>query len=162
FSALDFAKAAERTAANFCRQGLGALLATLAEGVPVQLATPVKSIDTRRALAVETAKGTLTARAAIVTVSTNVIAAGGITFFPDAPHANSGAVAGLSLGSDDHIALGPPGNPLGLASADLVFEKGAESLPPPCSPTCRARRCAWSTWRAVSAVILRRKAKPPW
>src|SRR5580698_8131716 len=86
FSALDFSRAAERTTATFCRQGFGALLAALAEGVTVQLSTPVKSIDTRRSLAVETAKGTLTARAVIVTVSTNIIAAGRIQFSPELPH----------------------------------------------------------------------------
>src|SRR4029077_17102709 len=84
FSALDFSRAAERTTATFCRQGFGALLAALADGVTVQLSTPVKSIDTRRSLTVETGKGgqralvetgkgTLTARAVIVTVSTNII-----------------------------------------------------------------------------------------
>ena len=57
FSALDFSRAAERTTATFCRQGFGALLAALAEGVTVQLSTPVKSIDTRRSLAVETGEG---------------------------------------------------------------------------------------------------------
>jgi monoamine oxidase len=127
FSALDFSKAAERTTANFCRQGLGALLAALAGGVTVQLSTPVKSIDTRRALAVETAKGTLTARAVIVTVSTNVIASGRIQFMPDLPHRNIDAFSRLSLGSYDHIALELAGNPLGLESDDLVFEKSADN-----------------------------------
>ena len=127
FSALDFSRAAERTTATFCRQGLGALLAALAEGVTVQLSTPVKSIDTRRSLTVETAKGTLTARAVIVTVSTNIIAAGRIQFSPELPHRSIDAFGRLSLGSYDHVALELVGNPLGLDSDDLVFEKSADS-----------------------------------
>jgi monoamine oxidase len=127
FSALDFSRAAERTTATFCRQGFGALLAALAEGVTVQLSTPVKSIDSRRSLTVETAKGTLTARAVIVTVSTNIIAAGRIQFSPELPHRAIDAFGRLSLGSYDHIALELVGNPLGLDSDDLVFEKSADS-----------------------------------
>jgi monoamine oxidase len=126
-SVLDFSRAAERTTANFCRQGLGALIAGLADGLAVQLSTPVKSIDSRRTLTVETAKGTLTARAVIVTVSTNVIAQGRIQFSPDLPHRNIDAFSRLSLGSYDHIALELPGNPLGLDSDDLIFEKSADN-----------------------------------
>jgi monoamine oxidase len=127
FSALDFSRAAERTTATFCRQGFGALLAALADGVTVQLSTPVKSIDTRRSLTVETGKGTLTARAVIVTVSTNIIAAGRIQFSPELPHRAIDAFGRLSLGSYDHIALELNGNPLGLDSDDLVFEKSTDS-----------------------------------
>jgi monoamine oxidase len=127
FSTLDFSKAAERSTATFCRQGFGALLAALAEGVTVQLSTPVKSIDTRRSLTVETAKGTLTARAVIVTVSTNIIAAGRIQFSPELPHRNIDAFGRLSLGSYDHVALELAGNPLGLDSDDLVFEKSSDT-----------------------------------
>jgi monoamine oxidase len=126
-SSLDFARAAERTTANFCRQGFGALLTALADGLTVQLSTPVKSIDTRRNLAVETAKGTLTARAVIVTVSTNMIASGRIQFLPDLPHRNIDAFSRLSLGSYDHIALELAGNPAGLDKDDLIFEKSADT-----------------------------------
>src|SRR5256884_923305 len=44
-STVDFARAAERDNAAFCRQGFGALLAKLAAGLPVQLATPVTGIE---------------------------------------------------------------------------------------------------------------------
>jgi monoamine oxidase len=124
-STVDLSRSAERNAATFCRQGFGTLLAALAEGIAVQLSTPVKSIDTKRNLQVETSKGTLTARAVIVTVSTGVIASGGIQFTPDLPHRNADGFARLSLGSYDHIALELKGNPLGLESDDLVFEKSA-------------------------------------
>ena len=126
-STLDLSKGAERTAAMFCRQGLGALIAAMADGLALQLSTPVKSIDYRRGVTVETAKGTLNARAVIVTVSTNVIAAGKIQFSPDLPHRNIDAFSRLSLGSYDHIVLELNGNPLGLESDDLVFEKSSDT-----------------------------------
>src|SRR5215216_4731167 len=44
-SALDLARAPDRYNAAFSRQGFGALLAKLAAGLPVQLATPVREIE---------------------------------------------------------------------------------------------------------------------
>jgi len=126
-STVDLSRAAERSSAAFCRQGFGTLLAALAEGIPAQLSTPVKSIDTRGALRVETAKGTLTARAVIVTVSTDVIASGRIAFNPDLPHRMIDTFGRLSLGSYDHIALELADNPLGLDTDDLIFEKSKDS-----------------------------------
>ena len=126
-SAVDFARAAERNAAAFCRQGLGALLAALAQGIAVQLSTPATAIDISRNVAVQTPKGTITARTAIVTVSTNVISSGRIRFTPDLPHRQIDAFGRLSLGSYDHIALDLVGNPLGLDSDDLVFEKSVNT-----------------------------------
>jgi len=125
-SSVDFAKAAERNTAAFCKQGFGALLAALAQGLSVQLATPAKTIDTRGAVTVETAKGTITARTAIVTVPTNVVASGGIKFNPDLGHRQVDTFGRIPLGSYDRIALELVGNPLGLESDDLVFEKSAD------------------------------------
>ncbi len=127
FSALDFAHAAERNAAAFCKQGFGALLSSLAEGIPVKLSTPATTIDYRRGVAIETPKGTIAARAAIVTVPTNVIASGVIKFVPELPHRQIDVFGRLSLGSYDHIALELEGNPLGLDSDDLVFEKSTDT-----------------------------------
>jgi monoamine oxidase len=126
-SAVDFAKSAERNVDAYCRQGFGALIAALAEGIAVKLSTPVTAIDTRRNLAVETPKGTIAARAAIVTVSTNVITSGAIKFIPELATRQLDAFAKLSLGSYDHIALELEGNPLGFESDDLAFEKSADS-----------------------------------
>jgi len=121
-SSFDFAKAAERRSAAFCKPGFGALLAALAQGLAIQLSTPASSIDTRRALTVETAKGSITATVAIVTVPTNVIASGGLKFTPDIGR-RTDAFTRLPLGNYDRIALELVGNPLGLESDDLVFEK---------------------------------------
>ena len=124
-SAMDLARAIERDSDAFCRQGYGALLAKLATGLDVQLSTPVQRIDWSRGLEIETTKGRLRARAAIVTVSTNVLTANKIEFSPALPKRQLDAAAKLSLGSYDHIALDMPGNPLNLQRDDMVFEQSA-------------------------------------
>jgi monoamine oxidase len=126
-SSIDFAKATERKTAAFAKPGLGALLATLAQGLTVQLSTPATSIDTRGGVSIATAKGTINARTAIVTVPTNVISSGGLKFTPDLEHHQFDAFGRMSLGSYDHIALELKGNPLGLDSDDLVFEKSNDN-----------------------------------
>jgi monoamine oxidase len=123
-SVVDKAHAQDRNAAIGCRQGLGALVAKLGEQVPMALSTPANQITwNNRDVAVETPAGRITARAAIVTVSTNVLAAGNIKFTPDLPKRQLDAAAKLSLGSYDRIALQLPGNPLGLARDDAVVEQ---------------------------------------
>ena len=124
-SAKDFARIDEREIDAICRQGYGALLAKLAEGIAVTRAAPVKRIDWSRGIGVETDKGRLSARALIVTVSTNVLAGGTIAFQPELPKSVLDACAKLSLGSYDQIALELPGNPLGLQRDELIFEKAA-------------------------------------
>ena len=128
-SVYDFAKSAERDIDAFCRQGLGTLLARLGSGLPVQLSTPAITIhwSARSPLAIDTARGRLEAAAAIVTASTGVLAAGKLKFNPPLPRRHLDAIAKLSLGSYDHIALELDGNPLGLQSDDLVFEKATSN-----------------------------------
>ncbi len=126
-SSQDFAKATERKTAAFCKQGFGALLAVLAQGLNVQFSTAAKSIDTRGTLTVETPKGAIIARAAIVTVPTNVVVSGGLRFTPELGHRQIDAFGRLSLGSYDHIALELAGDPLGIESDDLIFEKSSDA-----------------------------------
>ena len=125
-SAFDMARAVNRDSDAFCRQGYGALLAKLAAGLPVQLSTPVDAIywDNKR-LGVDTSKGNILARAAIVTVSTNVLHEEKIEFIPPLDKRVLGAAGKLALGSYDHIALDMPGNPLGLQKDDMVFEQSS-------------------------------------
>ena len=123
-SAIDKIRAQDRNAAIACRQGLGTLIAKLGEQVPVSLSTPASRIAwSGRDVTVETPAGKIAARAAIVTVSSNVLAAGNIKFTPDIPKRQLDAAAKLSLGSYDHIALQLPGNPLGLARDDVMIEQ---------------------------------------
>jgi monoamine oxidase len=126
-SAMDFARSAERDVDAFCRQGFGALLAKLADGVQVRLSTPATRISygARGGCDVDTPRGQIEARAVIVTVSTNVLATGAIKFAPDLPKRQLDAAAKLKLGSYDHIALEIPNNPFGLRADELMFEKSA-------------------------------------
>jgi monoamine oxidase len=124
-SAVDFASSAERDSDAFCRQGFGAPLVRLSERLNVQLGTRVTAVAAlpRGIVEVMTSQGKLRAQAVIVTVSTAVLAAGDIRFSPELPKRCNEALAKLTLGSYDHIVLELPGNPLGLRSDDLVFEK---------------------------------------
>ncbi len=126
-SAQDFAKAIERDRAAFCRQGYGALLARLASGLPIRLSTPATRIEWKDRVEVETEKGRLSARAAIITASTDALLSGELKFVPELPKRHLDALGHLRLGSYDHIALELPDNPLGLDRDEPVFEKSEGS-----------------------------------
>src|SRR5262249_51987552 len=120
----DKSRAQDRNTAIGCRQGLGTLIAKLGEGVPLVLATPANRGGwSHRDVSVETSAGKILGRAAIITVSTNVLASGNIKFAPDIPKRMLDAASKLSLGSYDRIALQMPGNPLGLARDDVIIEQ---------------------------------------
>ena len=123
-SVVDKARAQDRNTAIACRQGLGTLIAKLGEQVPVSLSTPANRIVWgSRDVSVETSAGKILARAAVITVSSNVLAAGNIKFASELPKRTLDAASKLSLGSYDRIALQMPGNPLGLARDDIVIEQ---------------------------------------
>ena len=81
--------------------------------------------STRNFVEIDTGRGRINARAAIVTVSTAVLAADKIKFTPELPKRHLDAIAKLTLGSYDHVALELKGNPLQLRNDDLVFEKAS-------------------------------------
>ena len=106
-SAMDLSRAGDRDTAAFCRQGYGALLAKLAEGIPVQLDTRGEARRHRgRGTRVElsTTKGTIAGRYCIITASTNVVL-DRIKFDGGLPKRQQDALEKLKLGSFDHIAL---------------------------------------------------------
>lgn len=126
-SALDLVMMTQHDGASSCRQGLGTLIAKLGVSLTVALSTPVTRIAwSGRDAQVETASGTLNAKAVIVTASTNALLSGKIKFAPELPKRQQDAASKLSLGSYDHIALELPGNPLGLAKDDVVIEQSAD------------------------------------
>ena len=87
------------------REGYGALIAASLPPVPLHLATPVTAIDHRgRGVSLTTRAGTIAARAAIVTVSTAVLAAGSIVFTP-AIDEHLHAASHLPLGLADKLFL---------------------------------------------------------
>lgn len=128
-SALDFSRSLERNNDIFCREGLGAVIARLADGLPVQLSRPASHIDwsERNRIEIRTTKGYLYARTVIVTASTGVLMSNKLTFEPELPRRYLEAIEKLGLGSYDHVALELPGNPLGLQRDELVFEKAESS-----------------------------------
>jgi monoamine oxidase len=127
-SAIDKIRAQDRSAALACRQGLGTLIAKLGDGLPISLATPATRIAwSGRDVTVETAAGKIAARAAIVTVSSNLLTSGALKFAPELPRRTLDAASKVSLGSYDHIVLQLPGNPLGLSRDDVVIEQAKDA-----------------------------------
>jgi len=121
---VDKMRAGDRGSVFACRQGLGTLIAKLGEQVPVALSTPMTRLDwNKREVMVDTSAGKIVARAAILTMSTNVLTAGNIKFLSEIPKRTLDAAAKLSLGSYDHIALQIPGNPFGLLRDDVLIEQ---------------------------------------
>jgi monoamine oxidase len=86
-------------------QGYGALITRWGDAAPVALGAAVRVVDRRATrLRLEGPAGTVSARMAIVTVPTSLIAAGEITFTPDLP-ALRRAAEGLPLGLADKVVL---------------------------------------------------------
>ncbi len=126
-SAFDFNRSVEqRDNDAFCRQGMGALLAKFADGLPIELSRPVREIESNRSGAeIVTANARTVARAVIVTASTNVLAEGKIKFTPELPKRHLDALAALKLGTYERIALELPDNPLRLQRDEAVLEKAS-------------------------------------
>jgi monoamine oxidase len=123
-SVVDKVRGGDRSALTACRLGLGTMMAKLADQLPLALSTPANRIEwSNRDVTIQTAAGKIAARAAVITVSTNVLASGAIKFDPDLPKRKLDAAAKLSLGSFDHITLQLSGNPLGLGRDDAIIEQ---------------------------------------
>lgn len=88
------------------REGYGTLVSLYGKPVRAKLGTAVTRIDHRHAgrIGIATNQGVLSARAVLVTVSTNVLAAGKIAFDPPLPEKIE-AAARLPLGLADKLFL---------------------------------------------------------
>jgi len=84
--------------------GYGAFIASLGAGLPAALGTHVTAVSEDQGVALDTGRGTIRADAAIVTVSTEVLARGAIRFAPSADD-HLHAAAKLPLGLADKIFL---------------------------------------------------------
>ncbi len=90
----------------FCKEGFGTLWQHSARGVPVQLQTVAKTIRWgEKGVTIDTNKGSIRAKACIVTVSTGVLAVDGIRFSPALPVTKQEAFDGVSMGLYNHVAL---------------------------------------------------------
>jgi monoamine oxidase len=87
--------------------GMGNFIATFRDGLDITFNTAVQRIlwGAGSGVRVETTNGTLTARVAVVTASTGVLASGAIGFDPPLPGEVAEAIAGLPLGTVDKIGL---------------------------------------------------------
>jgi len=162
-SAADFAKSAERDVDAFCRQGVGTLLGKLAAGLPVQFSAPATRIswDTKL-VEVETPRGVLRARTAIVTASTGVLASRGRS---SSSRACPGATSRRSASSGSAATITWRSSSTAIRSACRATisysRKPRARAPPHCSPMSPARGFLWSTSPASSAPTSPRRAKPP-
>lgn len=87
-------------------KGYGALVAAIFAHVPVMLETPVSAIDfSGPDVRIETTRGTLRARAVILTCSTNVLASGQIRFSPALPVALGEALHAIPTGGANKVAF---------------------------------------------------------
>jgi monoamine oxidase len=128
-SALDFARYVWEGDDWPVLDGFGALIARHAQGIPVELETPATRLSWggKAGVAVETPRGTIEARAAIVTVSTGVLAAEVIRFAPSLPDWKLEAIADLPLGNCNKVALGFTRNPFGdLDTVMLMPDLGSD------------------------------------
>jgi monoamine oxidase len=117
---LSLADAATQIATGderFVAGGLGAMVARLGAGAPVRLNVAVRRVDHGGArVRLDTDRGTLEAKAVIVTVSTGVLASGALRFSPALPSALEQAIHDLPMGllNKAFFALRPGAAPAGV------------------------------------------------
>lgn len=124
-SVADFRGAEDLDPNYLTREGFGALVAHWGRDVPVTLACPARRIRwDGSGVRVETDRGTIDARAAIVTVSTGVLAFDGIRFTPALPEGHARAVFDLPMGLLTKVPIRVTGTRLGLQPFDDVLVVG--------------------------------------
>jgi monoamine oxidase len=120
-------------------EGFGTLVVRYGAGLPVTLNAPVTAIDHgANPVRIESAAGTLTARAVIVTVSTGVLAAEKIQFTPGLPNETLAGIDGLPMGLLAKVPLLFDGARFGLKANEWLSYKVPEVMP--------AEACYFLTW----------------
>ena len=125
-SSLDFARYHWEGDDLAVTGGYGALIARLARGLDITLAAPVSHIDTtgRDCVRVTTPKGSLEAKAIIITVSTGVLAADAIKFVSPLPERTRAAIASLPMGNCNKLALKFKPGTFGTAKNEMLLPLG--------------------------------------
>lgn len=102
--------------------GYGALVEACGAGVPVSLDTVVSAIDwSGPGVSLTTPNGVVRAKAVIVTVSTNVLASGGIAFKPGLPVALQRALEAVPTGVANKVAVQFSRDVFGLPDTSYVY-----------------------------------------
>ncbi len=113
-SALDQARIMETDLNWRLPAGYGTVITRYGRDLPVTLEAPATRVDaTGPTLAVESAKGVVTARAVLVAVPASLIAAEVPRFDPPLPPAKQEAATQLPLGADVKLFLAVEGRPFG-------------------------------------------------
>jgi monoamine oxidase len=104
-STVDFASAVGENEYQVFR-GYGNLVAAWGADVPVSLDTPAERLEwAGSSVRVDTPKGTLNARAVLITVSTGVLAGGDIGFAPALPAWKQDAIRALPMGTENKVGF---------------------------------------------------------
>ncbi len=107
------------------RRGYGTLLAALAEPLPIALGAAVSRIDHRgRDILIDTARGRVAAKRAIVAVPTSILSSEALAFDPVLP-AKLGAASGLPLGLADKLFFHFTGDMDDLDATGDIFLVGS-------------------------------------
>lgn len=123
FSCVDWYSGEDGTD-YYCREGFGTLFTHSARDVPVTLNTKAQRVRWgNRGVQIDTDKGTLNARAVVITVSTGVLAEGGITFSPALPADMEEAIHQLTMGHYTHVALRFKENFFGIGEDGYFYYK---------------------------------------
>ena len=121
------------------REGFGTIVARFGADIPVTTEAPVTAIDwSGPGVAVESPAGRATARAAIVTVSTGVLAAETIRFTPRLPDWKLAAIDGLPMGLLAKVPVLFDGARLGLKANEWLSYWVPNEMP--------AEACYFLTW----------------
>jgi monoamine oxidase len=119
----------------FIAGGLGAYVGRLARDLPVRLGTAVHAIDwSGPGVRIESAAGTLQAKAAIVTTPMAVLQQDAIRFAPALPNDIQQAIHGFTQGVYEHVVLHWPGSP--FRGADRLASLTGTHRHPPGLLTC--------------------------
>lgn len=121
------------------KEGHGALVTRLGEGLPIKLNAPATRIDwSGEGVAVETPQGTVRAKTCIVTVSTGVLGANAIKFTPSLPVWKQQAIDDLPMGLLAKITLQFDGERFGFTSDNWLTYWVPDEMP--------AKACYFLTW----------------
>ncbi len=113
------------------RDGFGALVARHASGVPAERETPVGQIHWGGpGVRIDTPRGTLSARAVIITVSTGVLASEAIRFNPPLPEWKRTAIHSIPMGKANKVAFAFSRNVFDIPddSSAAVFAETSDTL----------------------------------
>ena len=129
-STADWAQQEETGINEYLPAGLGSMVAAYGMDLPVRLATPVRAIRRDdRGVTIETDGDTVTARAAVVTVSTGILESGRIAFDPPLPAWKRDAIAALPMGVLDKVTLAYDADLFGLGRDVSIVTQEDDSAP---------------------------------